>query len=36
MGHELFQKSKDDVLGRIAQMCGITMKELTVNAKTNA
>lgn len=36
MGHEAFQQSKDRVLSRIAQMCGVTMKELTVNAKTNA
>jgi hypothetical protein len=36
MGHEAFQKSKDDVMGRIAQMCGITVKELAINSKTNA
>lgn len=36
MGHELFQKSKDDVLGRICQMVGCTMKELTANAKIDA
>lgn len=33
MGHEAFQKSKDAVLGRIAAMCGITIAELTRNAK---
>jgi hypothetical protein len=36
MGHEAFQQSKDRVLSRIAQMVGCTLKELTVNAKTNA
>lgn len=36
MGHEAFQKSKDDVMGRIALMCGITVKELAKNAKENA
>jgi len=34
--HDEFQKCKDRVLGRICQLCGITMKELTANAKTNA
>jgi hypothetical protein len=36
MGHDAFQRSKDAVLGRIAMLCGITVKELTVNSKTNA
>jgi hypothetical protein len=33
MGHEAFQRSKDAVLGRIANMCGISVVELTKNAK---
>jgi hypothetical protein len=33
MGHDAFQASKDKVLGRIAQMCGISVAELTRNAK---
>ncbi len=33
MGHELFQESKERVLSRIANMCGISLKELTENAK---
>lgn len=36
MGHEDFQRSKDRVLGRIANMCGISVAELTKNAKENA
>lgn len=36
MGHETFEKSKTVVLERIAHMCGITVKELTANAKENA
>ena len=33
MGHEIFQQSKDKVLGRIAMMCGISVAELTKNSK---
>ncbi len=36
MGHQVFQESKTKVLERIAHMCGISMKELTDNAKENA
>ena len=36
MGHEAFQESKDKVLGRIANMCGISVGELTRNAKEPA
>lgn len=36
MGHEEFQVSKTKVLERIANMCGITLKQLTDNAKENA
>lgn len=36
MGHEEFQRSKDRVLGRIADLCGIPVAQLTKNAKTNA
>lgn len=36
MGHEAFELSKTKVLERIANMCGITVKELTANAKENA
>jgi hypothetical protein len=33
MGHEAFQTSKTRVLERIASMCGISLEELTKNAK---
>lgn len=33
MGHEVFQKSMDSVLSRLADMLGITVKELTEEAK---
>lgn len=36
MGHETFQRSKDAVLGRIASMIGISVAELTKNAKEQA
>jgi hypothetical protein len=35
MGHEEFQRSKDKVMGRIANMCGISMEELARNAKND-
>jgi hypothetical protein len=36
MGHEVFQQSKTKILERIADMCGITLADLTKNAKENA
>jgi hypothetical protein len=36
MDHEIFQKSKTAVLERIANMCGISLEELTKNAKETA
>ncbi len=36
MGHKEFEASKTRVLERIAHMCGISLKELTDNAKENA
>lgn len=36
MGHEVFQESKTKILERIANMCGITLAELTTNAKESA
>jgi hypothetical protein len=32
MGHAEFQRSKDRVLGRISEMCGISIEELTKHA----
>jgi len=36
MGHEEFQRSKDKVLGRIADMCGIPLGQLTKHAGKEA
>lgn len=36
MDHDRFQMSKDAVLGRLAGMIGVTVAELTRNAKENA
>jgi hypothetical protein len=33
MGHDEFQESKTKILERIASMCGISLEELTKNAK---
>lgn len=33
MGHQVFQESKERVLSRIANMCGLSLKELTDNGK---
>lgn len=29
MGHDAFQESKDKILGRVANMCGLSVKDLT-------